>query len=129
VYKGQTSDVHQTEQNGMYFLRIAAAMRHLLKEAVALDEVVAYYHAFGGIPVTDTSLIVRVAALLQRLYQRFLASEDLSPDELAWVQRSHANYLDLFASVNKELAPALTAPIFERVKELRELAATHKDLL
>jgi glycosyltransferase involved in cell wall biosynthesis len=122
VHSGQTSEIHRIEQSGMYFLRIAAVLRKQLRQPIAIDEVVAYYHSFGGIAVTDSALISRVAALLERVYQNFVTKEVLTPTEFAWISHHQALCLASFADVHKTVFPEHCAPLFKRADELKLIA-------
>src|SRR5690606_1009006 len=107
----QTSEKYRKEQNGMYFLRTAAAIRGHLGVAVPLNVVATFYHATGNIPTSDRTLIPRVAALFEQLYQHFLTTERFTPTELAWVQNNYAAHLSSIVRANHDIAPEECAPL------------------
>jgi glycosyltransferase involved in cell wall biosynthesis len=121
VYKGQTSDVRRSEQNGMYFLRVAATMRQRLRAPVALEDVKTLYYAIADMGIDNPNGLAPAAALLEQLYRRFVADETLTPKEAAWVANSYALVLRKLAHANRHHGEAWLAPLRARVAELQQV--------
>jgi glycosyltransferase involved in cell wall biosynthesis len=121
MYKGQTSDVQRSPQNGMYFLRMAAVMRQRLRAPVTLKDVETLYYAIGDMGIDDRSRLAPAAALLEQLYCRFIADERLTRDEAAWVATSYALLLRKLARTNRHHGEAWIAPLLMRCEELEKI--------